>query len=428
MKMIPPTRLLPNLLLALTSLVFTTASAQIGGVWSPAGLSASASWAFCASSSNGVICAATCVNPPASRGLYTSTDSGATWTLRNTNFYESVAVAITSNGPMLGAITNYSSDSLDGEVCFSMDLGITWTNTGIVAGGDFTSLTCSPDGKTWMACYSRGGSHLSTNFGVTWTPISPPAGAADSQTVCCSSDGTILAADNDGQDGVSISVNSGATWTESFTTSDNYWTDIAMSTNGQTIIGSTEYDYDSDPNDGRALVFFSTNGGTNWTSLNYFAGFWNAVAVSADGQTMVAASIVYDVGGGFPGDVPGLILTSTNSGQTWTFAPLPNTYWATVAVSGDGSTLLALPRSNPEFPAQPSRFITANASAPVLGITTAGTSAYVTWPFLSPGYALQQSSSLSNPNWITVTNSPAVVNQVITAATNANNFYRLALP
>jgi hypothetical protein len=72
--------------------------------------------------------------------------------------------------------------------------------------------------------------------------------------------------------------------------------------------------------------------------------------------------------------------------------------------------------------------IMAQPDAPVLNIANAGGNASLTWPYLTPGYVLQQNSDLATPNWVTVTNTPSVVNQVILAPTNANNFYLLQKP
>jgi hypothetical protein len=52
----------------------------------------------------------------------------------------------------------------------------------------------------------------------------------------------------------------------------------------------------------------------------------------------------------------------------------------------------------------------------------------LSWPAPSDGFVLQQNSNLTTTNWVTVTNSPAVVNdekQVTISPSVGNSFYRL---
>lgn len=73
------------------------------------------------------------------------------------------------------------------------------------------------------------------------------------------------------------------------------------------------------------------------------------------------------------------------------------------------------------------------ASLPLITATRAtGSSTVLTWPATIGGYVLQQSSSLTSPNWTTVT-SPAIQvvngqNQFTSSGQPGNNFYRLVLP
>jgi hypothetical protein len=67
---------------------------------------------------------------------------------------------------------------------------------------------------------------------------------------------------------------------------------------------------------------------------------------------------------------------------------------------------------------------------PLLRIaTTATNTLVVAWPASSEGFSLEESVSLSTPNWMSVTTMPAVVgdeNQVIIPHTAGTRFYRLA--
>ena len=72
------------------------------------------------------------------------------------------------------------------------------------------------------------------------------------------------------------------------------------------------------------------------------------------------------------------------------------------------------------------------ASIPPLSIQSAGYgSVTLTWPSTAQGFVVQVATSLSNPNWQALSQSPVVVNgnnQIPVAPSGAPQFYRLALP
>ncbi len=67
--------------------------------------------------------------------------------------------------------------------------------------------------------------------------------------------------------------------------------------------------------------------------------------------------------------------------------------------------------------------------APLLTVFhTATNTVVVSWPADSTGFSLQQSSSLSGPNWVNIPTNPIVVgdqNQIIVAPPMGNDFFRL---
>jgi hypothetical protein len=408
--------------LAVTGLFLTfavqTSRAQTGGIWTPVNGLPITTWYSCAMSSNGVYGVATTF-----ANLYVSSDSGTTWTLKNINlgggYYNRAAIAATASGTMIGVISN-------GQVTFSTNLGATWTPTGIFD----SSIKCSPDAKTWLA-FVNGTTQISRNSGATWSAI-----AQSSTRMACSSDGTKII--SMGINNVEVSTDSGSTWTSRLNLSDGSvdLADVAISGDGSTLIAASQYDATADPSYGtRGLVYWSTNGGTNWSVQNSFLSLWDSVAVSADGKTLAAVSQFTDFDVTPDSFFLGMLVMSTDGGTTWTLGPVPNQSWNGLCASSDGSTLLAmpLPANYPTLnivavPPYRVSFTPSPASAPSLGISTAGAAAYVTWPYPYPGYVLQRNSNLSGSNWIAVTNTPAIVSQVITTPTNANNFYRLAKP
>jgi hypothetical protein len=398
-------------LLAVIFAIFTlpAALAQIGATWTPVTGLPAATWRFCASSTN----AAKLVIDGQSGTtflLYTSTNSGATWTYR-TNLEGSIVSS--ADGTTLAV-----ADS-NNQIYISTNSGVTWNPTSVYSPNG-TQLAGSLDAKILMA---PGLGLISTNSGTTWTPLSAqgPAGA-------CSSDGTKLAVAVL-NDTIYVSTNSGASWTPSGAPTSDDWQSLAMSADGNTLIACTLYDDNNDPlNLQRGEFYFSTDAGTSWTEGNYgpenyslYLNYWESVAISADGRTMAAASI----DGSEFGDIPGLLLTSTDSGATWEPASLPTAFLRQVAVSADGTGMMALAAQ-----ASGGAYINIGNSAgtPALNISTAGGGTLLSWPFLTPGYVLQQNTNLATTNWVTVTNAPAVVNQVISAPAGPNNFYRLAKP
>lgn len=65
-----------------------------------------------------------------------------------------------------------------------------------------------------------------------------------------------------------------------------------------------------------------------WTQTSAPNASWTSIAVSADGTKLVAANY------------PGPIFTSTNSGMTWTSNNVPDALW-NLASSADGIKLVA---------------------------------------------------------------------------------------
>ncbi len=119
-----------------------------------------------------------------------------------------------------------------------------------------------------------------------------------------------------------ISNDYGATWTQKG--SINNWASIAMSADGQEIVAVSTSGY----------MELSTNGGTSWSApcVNscHFTGIWTDVTMSADGQHLAATNI-----GGYE------IWISNNFGTTWTLSTAEADVWQSIAYSPDGNTLIA---------------------------------------------------------------------------------------
>ena len=193
----------------------------------------------------------------------------------------------------------------------------------------------SGDGATVAAVVGEGSIWVSTDYGSSWSETSDPAGNTYSttyywQAVAVSSDGTTLAAAD--EHGLWTSYDSGATWSQSSIPSSNL-RDIAMSDDGSLM----------------AVVAYSGNlytssDGYSWNDAynsNYDLEMldWQAIAMSADGGTIVAvAAEDYNyMGGG--------VYLSTDFGSTWStvvFGGGASLNLVDVAVAGSGSRLSAV--------------------------------------------------------------------------------------
>ena len=116
------------------------------------------------------------------------------------------------------------------------------------------------------------------------------------------------------------------------------WYAIAASADAKTVaavVNPDPYNF-STPIPGWP-IFVSTNSGATWQVSGAPLTNWIAVALSADGTRMVAASAVPPQAGG----LTGAIFISSNSGTDWTVTSAPATNWVSVASSGDGNVLIA---------------------------------------------------------------------------------------
>lgn len=119
--------------------------------------------------------------------IYTSTDSGSTYTARLTDTTRNwVSVASSAIGSRLvAAVTG-------GNIWTSADSGATWTEH-IVLGStrNWKSITCSSDGSIIIGAVGGGGNvYISVDYGTTWGSTSPVAGTNNWNAVACSADGS----------------------------------------------------------------------------------------------------------------------------------------------------------------------------------------------------------------------------------------------
>ena len=307
----------------------------------PAPSASPRAWSAIASSADGARLAATV----SSGSIYTSADSGASWTEDATAGARNwVSIAMSADGQRLAAVEgsiDLSYCDVYGSLWTSSDFGASWTEQAGLGSNCWRGVAMSGDGATVAAVVDQGSIWVSTDYGSSWSETSDPAGGDDDyyvmynwRAVAVSSDGTTLAAAYDM--GVWMSYDSGATW--STDTSGSYsWSDlrdIAMSDDGS-LMAVVEYSgalYTSSDH-------YSWNSPSSMSDDGAVTHDWQAIAMSADGGTIVAvAAEDYNyMGGG--------VYLSTDFGSTWStvvFGGSASLNLVDVAVAGSGSRLSAV--------------------------------------------------------------------------------------
>jgi hypothetical protein len=209
----------------------------------------------------------------------------------------------------------------------------TWTQT-TAPNNSWISVASSADGTKLIAVgyYISPLIFLSTNSGATWSSnnIDFTDSGAIWKSAASSADGnTLIAGSADGA--LYISTNAGAAWAPAPIT--NFWISVAASADGTKLVAAALGDGHG------GLIYTSTNSGVAWITNEVPVSRWAALASSADGTKLVA--VAGTANGGYGGYASGPMLTSTNSGLTWTPTTAGSNYWISVACSADGTKLVA---------------------------------------------------------------------------------------
>ena len=299
-------------------------SINSGKTWSRGKNAPSIDWVSVASSSDGKKLVAAAVFDPTYHGnmsclapngfIYTSTNSGKTWSHAygerdrcsnvTSTFWASVASSsdgkkLVAAAPMERSIGSFNGPS--GFIYTSTDSGKTWSHTNNAPSADWISVASSSDGKKLVAVTLMGDAN-------------PDFAAA-----------------------IYTSANSGRTWRRSSFKIDNYdyditFSSVASSSDGSKLVALSR----SGPN----ILLRSTNSGKTWRSAHipFPDAQWERIASSSDGKKLVAVN-----------SDPGFIITSADSGKTWTRVDAPNIFWVSVASSSDGKKLAAVSDIGPIY-------------------------------------------------------------------------------
>jgi len=290
-------------------------------------------WVGIASSSDGTKLVATDFGDSAVGGyIYTSTDSGRTWSQRTGAGRQNwKPIASSSDGTKL-VTADYPdfADGPGGYIWTSTDSGATWTEQRSAGEKWWNSIASSSDGRKLAAVAWDDYIWTSTDFGVSWTKLNNSV-KGEWQSIASSSDGTNLVATDRGigLTGVGYiwtSTNSGVTWTQRGTARN--WRSVTSSSDGK-MLAAVDYPRSGAGNGG--YIWTSTDYGLTWNAQTSTGeNWWQCLTSSSDG-TKLAAGVWY-----------GKIWTSINSGNTWTESSSDQLIWASITSSADGSKLAAV--------------------------------------------------------------------------------------
>ena len=279
-------------------------------------------WQSLASSSDGTRLVAGSVGGH----IYTSIDSGATWTQRvnglpsgsSTNWRSLVS---SSDGVKLFAINDRNA------VYMSPDGGANWSLRFLSS--FVAAIASSSDGQNIVAVEDGGSIYISSDQGIRWMQVSNSAVPLPSNwlSVASSSNGSRLVAGNYAG-GLYTSSDSGVTWVQQTLPTGAHWFSLASSGNGERLMAITY-------NGIAGSLYISSDYGSSWVqSINGLPNnaHWISVTSSDDGLNL---ALVADGGG---------VYASADGGHTWTMQSLglPVTAsWKSIASNSTGTQLIA---------------------------------------------------------------------------------------
>jgi hypothetical protein len=222
--------------------------------------------------------------------VYTSTDSGITWTSRLPKQTGYTAIASSADG--LKLLLAYGPNTF-GCLYTSSDGGTNWTQR--YCGAQWSGVASSTDGVKLAACAWGGGIYTSSNAGVDWVLRT---NTYYFTAVASSADGSkLVAVENGGNttNGIMLrSADYGATWKLVSSAGSNNWRAVTSSADG-TRLAAVDFSITGPAPTGRVHV--SCDSGATW-SLVESSRLWNSIASSADGGLLVAGVTHYTTNGG----------------------------------------------------------------------------------------------------------------------------------
>jgi photosystem II stability/assembly factor-like uncharacterized protein len=270
-------------------------------------------------------------------GVYRSTDSGVTWTAANTGLPEARDIRALAIDPAAPSTLYAGAGYPSGGIFKSIDSGTTWTaaSTGLPSVDWIESLAVDP--ATPSTLYAGGWwVFKSTDSGSTWATKARLDGDLVVSLAIDPATPSTLYAGTDSS-GVFKSIDSGDTWLAARTGLPDYAYVPALAIDPASPTTLFAGSWNGLPDSGH--LFKSTNGGDTW------------VAATTDARLAHARSLLFVAAK--PGRPPtlyagteeGEVLSSTDSGQTWTSLggglPAASVDALAVGLSGNETTLYA---------------------------------------------------------------------------------------
>ena len=307
------------------------------------------------SSNDGLIAYAT-ENPTTTpRKIWKTVDAGLTWTeLTNAPSMNWGAVATSGDGQIVMALSWVGTDKV---IYGSIDAGANWSVV-YTTSSQLNDIAISDSGNI-VAVVTDDGILKSTDGGTSFTNLPNSAGAT---SIDMSSDGRKLVAASY-YSTIKKSIDGGDSWIDLQSSGTN-WNQIAISDDGQTIMGVAKGNV--------AGVMSSRDGGQTFTSANIGSTFlYQAVfgGMSDDGMVMIAASY---------GSIPQM---STDGGGTWSSSGLPAVGWTGFALSDTASPhrrIIAITENAQVFSYGPIPSPLISSMSPAAGTTTGGRTVVIT--------------------------------------------------
>ena len=236
--------------------------------------------------------------------------------------YPLYGAAISADGTFMAVASNRGNGG--GAICTSADGGGRWTQQGGAGNFPYSGLDMSTDGSRIVAITgvspNTGYVYVSADSGVTWTQT-PSLNQRWLSVACDAKCSRIVA----GASGVWQSRNGGASWANISPSGAAQQPGlVASSADGARLVAAV---YSSN------VVFISTNSGLRWSQVAVGPSqstYFSSAACSADFSLLALAALGNS----------GAVWTSRDAGATWVTVG-PSGYYNTVAVSADGSALLA---------------------------------------------------------------------------------------
>jgi uncharacterized repeat protein (TIGR02543 family) len=329
-------------------------------------------------------------------GIWTSSDSGATWIDRSTaagsRKWQAVALSQSSD-VIYGVVAN-------GGVYKSLDFGATWSLTSAPI-CNYVGVATSGSTNVSVACAGAGTGriYVNTNAGIgdinTW-PVSVGTSGLNFTDLESSSDGTKLIA-SVWQGGVYTANDGTFSYVNKMTTplTTYAWSAVGINSDGTKLIATSRLTGGNVYTSTDSGATWIASSGTNGANRGGTSGDWISAAISSDGSTLVAAT--FSSGG---------VTVSRDDGATWAFQNLSRRNFIETTVCGNGGRLAV-----GSYGTTSGNIFQAVANDALSGLAISSGTLSSTFNSCTPNYTASVANTVSS---ITVTPTRSQANATIT--------------